>query len=255
MDDRLRLLLSQTLDAVPDVVPLLSADTVDAIKAKPLTRDEWERKLARLILAVDRRYLRALEEATGFLPLNFWADYQSDLKKQIATPLRQYIVQSFDNYSDYVNFIDKAEAVANIDTAMTRAIEEVVTGIANNTRSNYEAFVSQGLDREEIIERIALRFSSGHAEQVAVTELTRAEGHFSEALSARLNEQGASNQIRWLTSEDEKVCPICAPLDHVLKKDGGWMTKHGLITAPPAHPNCRCKTVVELTRRQPNATN
>jgi len=52
-----------------------------------------------------------------------------------------------------------------------------------------------------------------------------------------------------VTAEDEKVCPVCAPLDGKIKKDGGWMSKGTLIERPPAHPNCRCQTVVELTKR------
>jgi hypothetical protein len=219
-------------------------------KAAPIDREQLERKLARLILALERKYLNIMENGGGgALPYGFWDDYERELRHQIARPLRQHIEQSFSNYSDYVEFIDKAGAVSDIDTAMTQAFDEVARGVADNSRRQFEALLGQGVSYDEIIERMAIRFSSGHAEQIAVTELTRAEGYFSDALQSRLSEQGVESQIRWQTSEDEKVCPICAPLDHKLKKDGGWLTKFGLIERPPAHPNCRCKTVVELVRR------
>jgi len=238
----------------PDVVDNLSLEARlrYAYKATPVSRDELERKLARAILAVERRYLSILENSGGAVPFDFWTNYEAELSKQIASPMRSQLEQSFTNYSDYVDYIDKAGAVGDIDTAMTRAINDTAQGVAENSRLQFENLVRQGVSQNEIIERMALRFSSGHAEQIAVTELTRAEGHFSDALSARLNEQGATNQIRWLTSEDEKVCPICAPLDGKLKKDGGWITKAGMIERPPAHPNCRCQTVVELTSRKPS---
>jgi len=243
----------QAVRLAPSVIEYLSLENrLQARKAAPISRDELERKLARAILAIERRYLSILENSGGAIPFNYWTEYEAELRQQIASPLRAQIEQSFSNYSDYVNFIDQTGAVSDIDTAMTRAIDEVAQGVANNSRLQYEALISQGVKPDEIIERMALRFSSGHAEQIAVTELTRAEAHFSDALSARLNEQGATNQIRWLTSEDERVCPICNPLDGKLKKDGGWMTKNGMIERPPAHPNCRCQTVVELTSRKPN---
>ena len=217
-------------------------------KAATVPRDEMERKLARLILAVDREYLRILEANAARVPFGFWEAYEVDLRKHISAPLRGYIEQSFTNYSDFVNFIDRSGAVGDIDTAMTQAISDVARSIANNTRAQLEALISKGLTNEEIIDSIALRFSSGHAEQVAVTELTRAEAQFSEALSSRLAEQRVETNIRWLTSEDERVCPICAPLDHKIKAAGGWMSKGVLIPGPPAHPNCRCQTVVETKR-------
>ncbi|MFI3197232.1 MAG: phage minor head protein, partial [Methylococcaceae bacterium] len=229
-------------------VTINKESTTDA----PLTRDELERRLAKEIGIIERKYLRILEANGGILPLNFWIDYETELRQQIASPLRAQIEQSFTNYSDYVKFIDQAGAVGDIDTAMTRAINEVARGVSENSRLQFEALVRQGVSPDEIIERMALRFSSGHAEQIAVTELTRAEAQFSEALSSRLSEQGVESQIRWLTSEDERVCPICWPLDHKLKKDGGWMSKGGMIAGPPAHPNCRCQTVVELPTRRPS---
>ena len=244
-----------TLKAValnPSVIDYLSLpNRLEARKAAPIPRDELERKLARAIGIIERKYLAILEANNGVVPFNFWQQYEAELRQQIASPLRSQIEQSFTSYSDYVNFIDKTGAVGDIDTAMTRAIDEVARGVADNSRLQFEALVRQGISPDEVIERMALRFSSGHSEQIAVTELTRAEAQFSEALSSRLAEQGVNTQIRWLTSEDERVCPICAPLDHKLKKDGGWMSKAGIITSPPAHPNCRCATVVEITARKP----
>lgn len=241
--------LIAAIKAHPGVTQYLA---IPALKLEPMTRDELERIVARAITKVDRAYLATLENMGGNIPYDFWQSYQDDLRAEISTPVRKYISQSFTNYSDYVDFIDKAGAVSDIDTMMTRAITDSAAGIANTTRQQLQTMVSQGIGADEIIERIAMRFGSGHAEQVAVTEITRAEGYFSEALSARLKEQGMTTTIRWLTSEDERVCPLCGPLDNKFKdasipKLGGqsWGEKYG---SPPAHPNCRCKTIVEVKR-------
>lgn len=49
----------------------------------------------------------------------------------------------------------------------------------------------------------------------------------------------------WRTAADERVCPVCGPLD-----GGEWPADAG--PQPPAHPNCRCARVfsrVELRVR------
>jgi len=244
----------EAIKLTPSVIEYLPLSIrLQAYKAAPISRDELERRTERSIQKIDRKYLAILEASGGFLPATYWQDYEAELRQAIASPMRTQIEQSFSNYSDYIDFIDKSGAISDIDTAMTRAIDEVARGVSANSRAQYEALINQGISHDEVVERMALRFSSGHSQQVAITELTRAEGHFSDALSSRLNEQGVDTQIRWETSEDERVCPICNPLDHKLRQEGGWPTKSGMmIERPPAHPNCRCKTVVEITRRKPN---
>jgi len=44
-------------------------------------------------------------------------------------------------------------------------------------------------------------------------------------------------ELRWVTSRDERVCPICRPLDgKVVNINAGF----GNVRYPPAHINCRC---------------
>jgi hypothetical protein len=253
--DKARLIAA--IKAVPGVVEYLTpAARGLALKAAPITRDELERQIAAAILRVDRSYLRALEANDGRVPFDFWQSYESDLRAEISTPLRKYVEQSFTNYSDYAAFIDQGGAVADIDTMMTNAITRASQGISQNTQAQLNQLLAQNLTAEEIIERIALRFSASHATQVAITELTRAEAFFSEALSMRLSEQGVTTVIRWLTAEDEKVCPICGPADHKTKDQpvnagAGWngQTWGQRYGGPPAHPNCRCQTVVEISKK------
>ena len=45
---------------------------------------------------------------------------------------------------------------------------------------------------------------------------------------------------RWLTEEDERVCPECGPLDGTVWEDGGG-------PSPPLHVGCRCRRAPAFT--------
>lgn len=58
----------------------------------------------------------------------------------------------------------------------------------------------------------------------------------------------------WLTAVDERVCPVCAPMDSVAVKiddpftvraHSGVLSHDVRIWVPPAHPLCRCRIVPE----------
>jgi len=51
--------------------------------------------------------------------------------------------------------------------------------------------------------------------------------------------------VEWITTPDERLCPVCAPLDGVKVPFGEkFATANGELPGPPAHPNCRCATAV-----------
>lgn len=57
----------------------------------------------------------------------------------------------------------------------------------------------------------------------------------------------------WVTAIDERVCPICAPMDGVavpvldrfLVSTGDKKQDHVKLVVPPVHPNCRCTMVLD----------
>jgi hypothetical protein len=58
----------------------------------------------------------------------------------------------------------------------------------------------------------------------------------------------------WVTAVDERVCPVCAPMDSVavkvaepflLRAHRGVLQHDARLWVPPAHPNCRCRIVPE----------
>jgi SPP1 gp7 family putative phage head morphogenesis protein len=55
-----------------------------------------------------------------------------------------------------------------------------------------------------------------------------------------LNENGQLiDALEWLTTRDERVCPVCAPRD-------GKRYPLNTIERPPIHPQCRCTLVPRI---------
>jgi len=89
-------------------------------------------------------------------------------------------------------------------------------------------------------------FSESRASQIAITETTRAMYHGEETSAGYLREKGFGVIRRWYTVQDDRVCPICAPL-HGLEENeyGGWGPDG--ITPSTSHIGCRCRTISEIT--------
>ena len=61
----------------------------------------------------------------------------------------------------------------------------------------------------------------------------------------------ASARRIWLTAEDEKVCPVCGPLDKSqVPVDKPFETQYGKVWMPTLHPNCRCDVRLFVPRSE-----
>lgn len=81
----------------------------------------------------------------------------------------------------------------------------------------------------------------GRAETIAATEVTRARTYILDIYQSQLTKLGVVTTFRWQTEEDEKVCPICSPLDK--RTQDKWPSQYK--DGPPAHVNCRCEKTLE----------
>ncbi len=84
----------------------------------------------------------------------------------------------------------------------------------------------------------AFEINDARAHMIAVTETTRAYANGNKIAFLH----GGVKKWRWNTNNDELVCPICGPLNGMVKNIGESFGEfHGeRFTEPPAHPNCRC---------------
>ncbi len=85
-------------------------------------------------------------------------------------------------------------------------------------------------------------FGPVRAEMIAVTETTRAYSaattHYQEMLAG----EGVEMDQMWRVSRDERVCPICGPLDG--RPESEWSER--FPGGPPAHVRCRCHLTLRL---------
>ena len=77
---------------------------------------------------------------------------------------------------------------------------------------------------------------------IATTEVTRASAAAINGYTDILTQYGEKVVRRWSTEVNEKVCPICRPLDN--KKEKVWLAQ--FPDGPPAHPWCGCSIGVEV---------
>jgi hypothetical protein len=101
-----------------------------------------------------------------------------------------------------------------------------------------------GMTRTGLAALLAFAFGMGRALLIAATEVTRAYTAGVLVYQWLLGHAGVPTVRIWDTAADERVCTqICLPMDGQPERE--WVPKSG----PPAHPNCRCSTHLEVRRR------
>lgn len=126
---------------------------------------------------------------------------------------------------------------------------ELITGISESTREDIvdlvEAAFEEQFDVDDLADRISeLIGDESRAETIARTETMRASNEGQSQLWDQAVEEGlltgAEKQV-WITTPDDRLCPICEPMDGVTTTlDGTFDVDGDEIDGPPAHPNCRC---------------
>lgn len=114
----------------------------------------------------------------------------------------------------------------------------LVAGIVEVTRrrvlQELERWQSNGDNAQALLHNIRPLFGRDRADLIAATEITRA---YAEGQRVAYRESGIVTRMEWRTSADERVCPVCAPLDGKRSElDGTFAGGY----FPPAHPRCRC---------------
>lgn len=150
--------------------------------------------------------------------------------------------------------------------ASTRAAEwasrysyELVGGITETTRARLAAAVTEWVNNGEplpsLIREVAPIFGRDRAAMIAATEVTRA---YAEGTVTGYQASGVVERLVWRTAMDERVCPVCGALhnktvgisarfDGALPPDVRERFPNITFQRPPAHPNCRCWIVAEVS--------
>lgn len=107
-------------------------------------------------------------------------------------------------------------------------------------RNSIGAYIdTPGMTLGDVVKRLGKTFDVRRALRVAVTEVTRAYAEANQIAADELAKEWPSVQVvkEWHTNNDDRVCPLCGPLDG---RQVGPGESFGEFENPPAHPNCRC---------------
>lgn len=115
----------------------------------------------------------------------------------------------------------------------------LISGINATTQRGVQQAIAQWVENGEPLRALEreLRpfFGRSRAELIASTEVTRA---YAEANRIAYRSTGIVSEMEWQTAFDERVCPICGPLNETrVSLDGAFAAA---FEVPPAHPRCRC---------------
>lgn len=100
----------------------------------------------------------------------------------------------------------------------------------------------------QLIRALEPTFGAARAEAIGITETTRVHA---QAIVQAARANPFVTELRWLTSNDEMVCPICGPLNGQTTPKNGEFSGVGY---PPAHVRCRCR-ITEETAATVNVPN
>lgn len=133
---------------------------------------------------------------------------------------------------------------------------ELVQGISKTSRDDIRQLVedafTEHLTADELADEIEnVIGDDARAETIARTETMKASNVGQQQAWDQAVEQGlllGTEQQEWITTPDDKLCPICESLDgQTVGLDESFSDDSGdEYDGPPAHPNCRCTVGLSL---------
>ena len=120
----------------------------------------------------------------------------------------------------------------------------LIDSVDITTKEWIAGFLSFGLDAQltpmelgDLLMTEVKGMSQTRAELIAQTELA----NVMNATELESYKRAGIQEKQWKTSRDERVCPICAPLEGKVIKTEVYFESQGVTALhPPIHPRCRC---------------
>ena len=216
-------------------------------------RNEFEEKIARnagrFLITQLKGIIKLVDQGIQRIPESFWQSFQEDG----IGAFRGLFEEVFLGHA--LDVLRQSPLPVDTQLINTAAVEwaktysfEMIQGITATTRPVVETAVTEffsqpGLTLGDLRNTLSSTFGPVRAEMIAVTETTRASVEGERAFADALKQQGVDFDRFWDTRNDDRVCPICGPLNGVKEDDSGGYTHPVTGTRyekPPAHVRCRC---------------
>lgn len=126
---------------------------------------------------------------------------------------------------------------------------ETIDDISETTRDEIRVVIENAFEGEFDVDKMADKIADligddARAEMIARTETMRASNEGQKQLWDQATDAGlltGNEKQEWITTPDDKLCPICEPMDgDQVGLDEKFDVDGDKIDGPPAHPNCRC---------------
>jgi SPP1 gp7 family putative phage head morphogenesis protein len=144
-------------------------------------------------------------------------------------------------------------AMINVDAAnwARQYAGQLITDLMGTTRESVGEIIasfieSPGMTQGDLVKLLEKPFGEVRAKMIATTETTASYSEATNEVQRLMAEAGVQMTRIWHTRNDERVCPICGPLDGTPESVWGQQFPNG----PAAHPNCRCSVGLS---QQPDA--
>jgi len=132
---------------------------------------------------------------------------------------------------------------------------ETIEGINEDTRAQIRDLVEEAFTEQYDVNDLAAEIADvigddARAETIARTETMRASNQgqleaWDQATDAGLLTGDETKE--WIVTPDDRLCPICEPLEGVTAALGDDFDADGEnVDAPPAHPRCRCTIALNV---------
>lgn len=163
----------------------------------------------------------------------------ADLSNKQRTAVQRLVALAHKQGWQPSELADRLNVVVGLDVPRLNAVE-------NYRESLIDTGVPRGVARRQAKE-LAGRLRANRAITIARTELARLVGESKRLAWEKAKEEGIIDQYTvriWHTHRDERLCPICRPMNGK-RAAVGRDYKTGVKKGPPAHPNCRCWETLE----------
>jgi SPP1 gp7 family putative phage head morphogenesis protein len=168
--------------------------------------------------------------------------------KQLKKRLRAQRAATGFRTSDVKEWAFDSTAPSAVDWVKEHAAE-TIKGISEDTRAQIRDLIEESFSDQFDVEDLAGEIADiigddARAEVIARTEVMRASNAgqieaWDQATEAGLLTGNESKE--WIVTPDDRLCPICEPMDGVqVGLDEMFDVDGDQVDEPPAHPNCRC---------------
>ena len=220
----------------------------DFLKAVPEGVTAAEGRVQRRVASAMEPYQSSIAATIAAGQSIDWAKINGDLRAAIQPEISRIATEHAMRTAAEIG-VEFDIAVIN-EAALAWANEytmELVKGLTETTRAvvqrAIDAFIATpGMTTGDLTGLLEPAFGRIRAEMIGITEVTRAYSAATNVYKKLLAEAGLNSERIWNTSADEKVCPICGPLDGQPEREWADMFPSG----PPAHPRCRCWSTLNV---------